>query len=145
MRLTVNGASYEQPLLIKMDPRVKTSTLSLEEQFTVSKRVYDALKLSAQTAQEVKEMRAKAAGRSEILQKLDEFEGRRGARLGGGGRLPVEGPATLSKVTSALETLIGALQDADVSPTAPQRLAVQAQLHEMDQLMERWKKLKASI
>jgi hypothetical protein len=117
----------------------------LTEQFSVSTRVYDALKQSAQISREVKGMREKAAGRSEVLQKLDEFEGRRGARFGGGGRLPVDGPATLSKATSALEMLIAALQDADVPPTAPQKLAVEAELHEMDQLAERWKKLKATL
>ncbi len=71
---------------------VKTSALGLTEQFTISKPVYDALKQSAEITGEVKDAREKAAGRMETLQKLEEFEGRRGARFGGGGRLPVEGP-----------------------------------------------------
>ena len=145
VRLTVNGATYEQPLTIKMDPRVKTSTAALTEQFSVSKRVYDALRKGSQMAEEIKAARAKSAGQQALLQQLDEFEGRRGARFGGGGRLPIEGPATLSKVTTALETLIVGLQDADVPPTAPQKLAVEAQLREMDRLLERFAKLKTSF
>ncbi len=145
VKLTVDGVAYEQPIAVKMDPRVKTSLPGLTEQFTFCKRIYDALALGTQTAQELKEARAKSPGQPEVIQKLDEFEGHRGARFGGGGRLPVEGPATLSKVTTALETLIGALQSADVSPTAPQKLAVENQLREMNELQERWKKLKASF
>src|SRR5439155_17196919 len=39
--LTVNGKSYSQPFMIKMDPRVKTSTSDLAEQFNLSKQLYD--------------------------------------------------------------------------------------------------------
>ncbi len=145
VRLTVNGASYEEPLMVKMDPRVKTFVFGLADQFTISKQVYDALKQSAEITGEVKDAREKAAGHAETLQKLEEFEGRRGARFGAGDRLPVEGPATLSKVTSALEALIAALQDADVAPTASQKLAVEAELREMNRLIERWRKLKATL
>jgi hypothetical protein len=74
--------------------------------------------------------------------KLEEIEGRKGARFGGGGRLPVNGPPTLSMVVAALETLLNALQDADVAPTSQQRAAVTAQLAEMDQLIQRWDALK---
>ena len=147
VRLTVNGATYEQPLVVKMDPRVKTPTVALAEQFTISKRAYDALQLSAKTSQEIKEVREKAAGKDDVLKQLEDLEGRRGGgRFGGGGRgAVVEGPPTLSRVSGTLETLIVTIQDADVPPTAPQKLAVEAQLHEMDLLLARWKKLKASF
>jgi len=145
VRLTVNGATYEQPLTVKMDPRVKTSVLGLTDQFTISKHVYDALKQGSQAEKEIKELRAKAAGKQELIQELDSLEGRRGARFGGGGRVAIEGPATFSKVNTALETLIVAIQDSDVPPTAPQKLAVEAQLREMSQLLARLTKLKASF
>ena len=145
VRLTVNGSTYEQPLVVKIDPRVKTSLPGLTEQFTSSKRVYDALAQGTQIAHELQELRAKSNGQLGLLQKLDEFEGHRGARFGGGGRLPIEGAPTLSKITSALETLIASLQSSDVPPTAPQKLAVEGQLREMSALQERWNKLKASF
>ena len=145
VRLTLNGSTYEQPVVVKMDPRVKTSLPGLTEQFTFSKRLYDALFEGAQITRELQELRAKSAGQQSVMQKLDEFEGHRGARFGGGGRLPIEGPPTLSKITTGLETLIVALQSADVPPTAAQKLAVENQLHEMTTLQGRWKKLKASL
>jgi hypothetical protein len=149
-RLTVNGVAYDQPLVVKMDPRVKTSAEGLAEQFTLSKRLYDGLEQGSQAMEESQALRAKFSAKSDegskaVSQKLEDFEGHRGARFGGGGRLPIEGPATLSKLTTSLETLIVGLQEADVAPTANQKSAVMAQLREMDQLLERWKKLKQEI
>jgi hypothetical protein len=43
VKLTANGRSVTQPLTVKMDPRVKTTALGLQQQFTLSKRLYDAM------------------------------------------------------------------------------------------------------
>jgi hypothetical protein len=43
VKLTVNGQSYAQSLTVRMDPRVKTTPADLQRQFTLAKRVYDAL------------------------------------------------------------------------------------------------------
>src|SRR5207249_9700655 len=39
--LNANGKSYSQPLLLQMDPRVKTSMRDLAEQLKLSKQLYD--------------------------------------------------------------------------------------------------------
>lgn len=43
VRLTVGGETYRQPILIRMDPRVTTSTSDLQLQFDLSRRVMRAL------------------------------------------------------------------------------------------------------
>jgi hypothetical protein len=43
VRLTVNGKPSTQPLTVRMDPRIKSGPLALREQFTLSKRLYDAV------------------------------------------------------------------------------------------------------
>jgi photosystem II stability/assembly factor-like uncharacterized protein len=43
VRLTVDGKTTTQPLTVKMDPRVTTSLAGLQQQFDLSKQVYDAL------------------------------------------------------------------------------------------------------
>jgi len=43
VRLTVNGRPYAQGLVVKMDPRVKTSAADLTLQFTLSKKVSDLM------------------------------------------------------------------------------------------------------
>jgi len=44
VKLTVDGKSYAQPLVIKMDPRVKTSVVELKKQFDLSDKCYQELK-----------------------------------------------------------------------------------------------------
>jgi hypothetical protein len=43
LKLTASGKSYTQPLVVRMDPRVKSSALALQQQFTLAKRLYDAI------------------------------------------------------------------------------------------------------
>ncbi len=43
VRLTVNGRRYTQPLTVRMDPRVTTPPAALQQQFTLSKRLSDAM------------------------------------------------------------------------------------------------------
>jgi hypothetical protein len=41
VRLLVNGKTLTQPLVVRMDPRVKTTPAAWAEQFRVSKQLYD--------------------------------------------------------------------------------------------------------
>jgi photosystem II stability/assembly factor-like uncharacterized protein len=43
VRLTVDGKTYSQPLTVRMDPRVKTPAIALQQQFDLSKAIFDAL------------------------------------------------------------------------------------------------------
>jgi hypothetical protein len=43
LKLTANGKSHTQPLVVRMDPRVKSSALALQKQFTLAKQLYDAI------------------------------------------------------------------------------------------------------
>jgi photosystem II stability/assembly factor-like uncharacterized protein len=54
IRLTADGKAATQPLTIQMDPRVPTSRAGLEQQFTLSMRVYEALKANPPEEQETK-------------------------------------------------------------------------------------------
>src|SRR5258708_21336188 len=42
-KLTVSGKSYTQQLVLKMDPRVRTTLPELAQQFALSKELYDDL------------------------------------------------------------------------------------------------------
>ena len=43
MTLTAGRVRATQPLVVRMDPRVKTPAAALDDQFTLSMRVYDAI------------------------------------------------------------------------------------------------------
>ncbi|MBO0698066.1 MAG: hypothetical protein J2P46_06715, partial [Zavarzinella sp.] len=69
VRLTVGGTTIEQPLTIKMDPRVKTSAEGLAKQFELSMGCYEGILQARETLariqklrSEIKELQAKAGG-----------------------------------------------------------------------------------
>jgi photosystem II stability/assembly factor-like uncharacterized protein len=157
VRLSVNGRSYSQSLIVKMDPRVKTPAAGLLQQFTLSKQLYDAA-LEAQTAlEQLRALRAQvkdrtssspgaAATASEALAAFDNkasaLEGQP-PTFGGGGRGAVaQGPETFSSMTASLHQLMGLLQGADVTPTTQLVAAVADRRAAFAKLMVRWSTLK---
>ena len=125
--LTANGKSYSQPLKITMDPRVKTPIVDLQQQYQLSRGVYDnALKLSI-ALNKATELRAQLKDRKQHAAQgpspsaIDEFSKKLDAVAGeGGGRRGRGAPQTdsLASVRGSLLTLMGILQDADVAPTS---------------------------
>ena len=49
VKLTVNGTSYTEPLIIKMDPRVKTPLTGLQEQFRLATKITSMMHQSMQS------------------------------------------------------------------------------------------------
>ncbi|HZD30537.1 MAG TPA: glycoside hydrolase, partial [Candidatus Angelobacter sp.] len=148
--LTANGQKQTQDLTIQMDPRVKTSTADLQQQFALSQQVYEnLLKLQPvndqveQLRTQIKAQRAKnpadAAKLDAFSKKLDDFAGAEGRRRRRGNQ-----PApTLSSVRGSLSELFSVLQDADVAPTP---LAVQAvpTLNQSTQsLLKQWEQIQS--
>ena len=60
VRLTVDGHRQTQPLVVKMDPRVQTSTAELERQFALSTRLHGLLRQDVDALEEVEAFRADA-------------------------------------------------------------------------------------
>jgi hypothetical protein len=140
--LGVGGKSFTQPLTVKMDPRVKSSTADLVKQFDLSKALYDlraALqpigKSFASLAAELTKTKEKAGEKpvkqkvEEFIKKLQEFANPDQVRAGQALELDV-----LNKV----EKLFGDLQEVDAAPTSQaQAAAVDLQGKERS-VMERW-------
>jgi len=126
VKLTVNGKSYDEPLTIKMDPRVKTSSEGLAQMFQLESRLA-ALMTDAS--------RALAGARSarEQLQKLNapqggalataisDFGKKLSAVLDGPGQA---GSPTLVGVNGGISALYGELDRADATPTKAQHDAM---------------------
>src|SRR2546430_7315278 len=111
--LTVGGKKYEQPLRLVMDPRVKTSTADLAQQFQLSKQMYDewlALNEISDDARRIRgqitELRAKISDATlkshvdALAEKIQSVAGGGGNSFGpgsGGGR----GGGGAARVTAA--------------------------------------------
>jgi len=160
VKLTANGQSYTQPLILKLDPRVKTPALSLQQQSTLSRQLYDetlavqkaAAQLRAVRAQ-IREIKAQGAT-AETLAAFDKQAaaiegggsgGRGGRGGGGGGRGAIEaGPETFSSAVGSLTILMRQLEAAEVAPTTQLSAAIADRRAEVAKLMTKWTALKTT-
>ena len=151
--LTVNGRSYPQPLVLRMDPRVTTSQKDLAEQFKLSKQLYDewlALAALAESARplrgQVTELRPRIP--EELKKQFEDFsEGLGVFAAGGGGGF--QGPpggqaarATVASVTGRLRTLFGQLEEVDVAPTTEQKTTTASAVKDAQTLIANWQLFK---
>jgi photosystem II stability/assembly factor-like uncharacterized protein len=103
VRLTAGGKSLRQPVVVRMDPRVRTSTADLALQFKLSKSLDDMLRQLART-------------RAEIAKQLEGSSGAAATRL----QAQV---TTLQQAAAPMVSLFESIQQADARPTAAQEAA----------------------
>jgi len=145
VRLTVDGASFTQPLRIEMDPRVKTPPDGLRQQFDLSFRVAQALQQDAGALSELRAARAtlaRGAGTpavADLDRRLAELEGSKEERR----PWLRKGTPALLPWNARLTELLDALQAADVTPTPQLAQAAETTIREVAQLATRWAALKS--
>jgi photosystem II stability/assembly factor-like uncharacterized protein len=168
VKLTVNGKSYTQPLVVKQDPRVKTPALAMQQVYTLSKAAYyGALDAQAAARQaralrdQIADVRPRASGAAAdalvaLNNKLESLEptpqapaegrgrgGRGGAGGGGRGGAPAAPAGSLSAASAALAGVMNLLQGADVRPTAVQLAAMTSARTTAAETMARWTAIKS--
>lgn len=148
VRLTVGSASQERPLTVKLDPRVHTPALALQQQSSLSLKLYDGIDSVHAVLGEIARARAtlarqKGAPAADALDReLAALAGAgRGGRGGGGGDTTV----TLSRVNGDLSSAMGLLQDSDAAPTLTARRAALAALGSLQGLLARWHALHSRV
>jgi hypothetical protein len=160
VRLTANGKTLTQPLVVKQDPRVTTPATVMQNVYTLTDAMYFGAIEAQEAATALARMRADATKRREqatgsAAQALDAFikeaaalegtraiagEGGRGGR--GGGGAPAPAPDTLWGVRAALAGLMNSMQAADVAPTDNTLAAVTAARANAAKVMARWTALR---
>jgi photosystem II stability/assembly factor-like uncharacterized protein len=129
VRFTAGGKSLEQPLMVKMDPRVQTPADELRQQFELSMQCYEGMNQAAAGLAQIRKLRAQIkerweeAGEGDLAvtlgkldakaQTLEGRQARRGEMLGSGPREP-----SLNRLVGEMQRLLGILQHADAAPTA---------------------------
>ena len=132
VRLTAGSETRTRPLVLAMDPRVKTPLAGLQQQLALSLRVAEAMQRTAAALEAVRKLKeAKPA----LAKQLAELEG-----SGHAERWPrpddVEQPS-LSRWHARLTQLFGLLQAADVAPSTQAVRAVDQTLRETESLLAR--------
>ena len=150
VRLSVNGHTYSEPLIVKMDPRVKTSHEGLLEMFRLETQLASMMTEStedvtqARSAQEqLRKLASQASGQvGEAISALDK---KVSALLGGGGGFfaPPSPNPTLSRANGEASTLYGEVGRADATPTAAQMNAAAEAEKIFVAVSKQWKDLMA--
>jgi photosystem II stability/assembly factor-like uncharacterized protein len=151
VRLTVDGKTYSAPLKVKMDPRVQTSSTSLDKKFQLEMRLASLLSQTSKAVMQAGSIR-------DPLQKLtqqvtgptrDSIEALQktlnsvlGAPSGFGA--PSSSEVTLGRVNGQVATLYGQVWQADAEPTVAQSEASATAEHDARDVLERWDTFKSS-
>jgi hypothetical protein len=143
--LTVDGKTFSQPLTVTMDPRVKASAAGLQEQFDLSWKLYQLrLKLAPigkkfdDIAEQLTKLKATAAERPEVTQKLEAFAQ---TLMKFGPPHPRPGAPPALFVLESTTRLFNEIEDADAAPTAAAKAAVADLETKVGPMMDAWRKL----
>jgi hypothetical protein len=148
--LTANGKTYAQPLTVRMDPRVKTPTAGLEQQFKLSQQLYTQLQTLAPaveqanaTSKQLKEIRQKLS-EGTLAAAVDQVDQKVQAVAGGTQRRPGPGtePLTLGMLRTRYLALLSTFQQADVAPTTQGAAAVGELEKQLPPLIQTWEAIK---
>jgi hypothetical protein len=149
--LTVNGKKYSQPMVVRMDPRLKTPTADLAEQFRVSKQLYDQWLALASITENVRAIRARLTdlrarapegevktSLAALSEKLQALAGGGGGAGPGGGQGGAAGRLTVASATQRVRTLFNLVEEVDAAPTPQATAAANDILKDSRSLRDSW-------
>ena len=152
-KLTVNGQSYTQPFVLKMDPRVKASDADLAKQFAMESGAVEGMNQSLESLQQVKSLRAQLkdragkAGKGTLADAIAALD-KKAADLEGAAQsaflgLPPSGkqPENFSTLNQHFGSILSVADSADAAPTT-QATTVYREFEEaLRSLLDRWSKI----
>jgi ABC-type phosphate transport system auxiliary subunit len=151
VRLTVNGRSFEQPLVVNIDPRVKTPAEGLRQQFELSMQAYQGMNETKQILDQLQRLRAQIKARNTpeiqkpVADSLSSLDRKLAALEGVGGRGPNGGAANgemnLVRLNGAFGGLLDVFQDADAAPTTQAVAAISDMQKSLAALRQQWNDL----
>ena len=152
VKLTASGASFTQALIIKMDPRVKTTAEGLRQQFELENKIAEAMHRDYEALQQVRTLRSQlkelkksatqgptADALSALEKKAGDLEGDEG---GYGARfLSTPEGRTLARLNAGLYNLLQNVDSGDAAPTT-QAIATFADVQEaLGEQLTRWNEI----
>jgi photosystem II stability/assembly factor-like uncharacterized protein len=131
VKLTVEGKTYTQPLIVNMDPRIKTTLADLQSQFQAGTEVSHRQSQVNQTLREIEQVRsqikqrsAQAGGNAALTAALDSLDKKAESVAGTAqtavapGNQPEPPTSSLTFLTSEFAQISFAVNTGDSAPTA---------------------------
>ena len=144
VKLTVNGKIYVQPLILKMDPRVKTSPEDLTTQHDLSALCYKDRKQIRDALDEIHSLRAqigalRSKARENVVASLDSLDH---AAADVENATPRSRSKSLKSSDGAFATVFNILQATDMPPTTQTVMAAKDAAMALEEVMGVWLQLK---
>jgi hypothetical protein len=162
VRLTAGGKTYEKPLVVRMDPRVKTPAAVIAQEHALAVALFDDIARDSAIVAQVRGLqtqlravrdRANNATLTETINTYDEKlnalagQGGGGGRRGGGGgrgRGGAGAQPSFSSINGELLSMLALLEGADAEPTTQALAAVRGTQRDFDALVARWNVLRTT-
>lgn len=144
VKLTVNGQTYSQPLIVKMDPRIKTPVAQLQQQHDFSYAAYKGRQQVSQTLDSIENVRKQIKDR--LAQANDAFKtslqnaDKQLATLANTPFTSTE--KSFGSLNRAFAGIYNILQDTDMPPTTQTLAAAKEAQATLNQLNTKWKSWK---
>ena len=157
VKLTAGGQSFTQPLVVKMDPRVKTPAAGLAQKFALEMKVTQGMNQDYAALMQVRALRAQlktlqqrgaqGAGAQALAEANAALEKKAAALEGteGGFGAPAAGGTEAESLTRLHEkqlAILRVLDGADAAPTSQGAAAVNQLQRALEQLLARWGELR---
>ena len=120
LRLTVDGRSLTQPLVVKMDPRVKAPSVDIKLQYDTSRAIDAALRRTSAALAEIRKIATKPPQAAELEQRL-------------------------VRASQALGQLFSAVEQADAAPMPVVSAAWKVTASEVEAALAEWDKVRAPL
>jgi photosystem II stability/assembly factor-like uncharacterized protein len=155
VRLTVDGKTYTQSLMVRIDPRIKTPEVDLRKRFEVEAGIVEGMNQTFETLQQVRALHPQLTDRAgkakatlaDALNALDkQLAALQGMSQGSFFGVPPSGkqPENLSTLNQHFGQLLSVVDSADAAPTT-QASAVYLELENaLGKLLAQWKKVRDS-
>jgi len=129
VKLTANGRTLTQPLTVKIDPRVTTTTVGLQQQFAFSMQSYEGVKQTSAMLEDAKKLQTQLknvrekTNSDDLKKQILAFEEKLNTFVKGAKPsvpptpIPVS-ELDLNRLNGGFAAILDLLQDADAAPTA---------------------------
>jgi photosystem II stability/assembly factor-like uncharacterized protein len=154
VRLTVDGKTYKQPLIVEMDPRLKVTQAELQQQLEFAQKIDNLVTQSFDFHEEGAKFQSQVAERRSALEKNDQakaalqavkdfdakvmkIQGEIQRGFGGFGKPK----PTFTLMNSEFANLSEAVEQADAAPTAAMHTAYNDYCGDLTKLAQQWSDL----
>ncbi|HEV7472532.1 MAG TPA: hypothetical protein VGN90_00690, partial [Pyrinomonadaceae bacterium] len=154
VKLTVAGRTYNAPLEVKLDPRLKIPQLALGQQQALELKISEAMNQSYDSVQQIKELRTRItelqtklgsdSNAKSTLEAIAALDKKAAELVAVEQSYPPVGIVSLASVNGALAQLIDQVDGADSAPTTQATAAFVAYKRLLDQQMAKWNALRTN-